>query len=125
MGCRGQVKVVDDKGNAVFLYTHHGAEELASVVADVIQSGAYGRLDDEEYLARIIFDEMKFKDAPRDTCFGIGTQIHTDIEVLVVVDVGKQELTVDRSMWGDGPVIGPIPFGEVTTHTGGMSDDAE
>ena len=52
------------------------------------------RLDDEEYLSRIIFSEMIKDHIDGETGYGISTGIHEDIEWLVSVDVPKQKVTI-------------------------------
>jgi hypothetical protein len=91
MGCRGQVKIKDDCGNgSVYLYTHWGAEELKEDVALVLARGK--RWDDCEYLARMIFDQMKGNDFG-STGFGIGTSEHGDIEELIMIDCENQQVS--------------------------------
>jgi hypothetical protein len=89
MGARAQVKIQD---TGVFLYTHWGAEEITEDVRTVIRRGK--RLNDPEYLARIIFDQMTLGQQGQDIGAGIGTQEAGDIEVLVTVDTERKLVTV-------------------------------
>ncbi len=89
MGARAQVKIQD---TGVFLYTHWGAGEIQEDVRTVIRRGK--RLNDPEYLARIIFDQMTLGQQGQDIGAGIGTQEAGDIEVLVTVDTERKLVTV-------------------------------
>lgn len=89
MGARAQVKIQD---TGVFLYTHWGAGEIQEDVRTVIRRGK--RLNDPEYLARIIFDQMTLGQQGQDIGAGIGTQEAGDIEVLVTVDTERKTVTV-------------------------------
>lgn len=76
MGSRAQIHIDDTD---VYLYTHWGSETLPKLLANVLADGK--RLDDPEYLTRIIFEAM-VEDASysKETGFGIGTQAHTDLD---------------------------------------------
>jgi hypothetical protein len=89
MGSRAQVKIED---TGVFLYTHWGADEIEEDVRTVIRRGK--RLNDPEYLARIIFDQMTLGQQGQETGAGIGTQEAGDIEVLVTVSCQRKTVTV-------------------------------
>lgn len=105
MGDRGQVLM---KPSGVYLYTHWGGYHLIKDVFTAINKG--WRWDQDDYLCRIIFDEMKRKgdDQPPEwshgpphamtdmgeTGFGIGTIEHADAYITVVVDVEKQAVTL-------------------------------
>lgn len=90
MGARAQVKIQD---TGVFLYTHWGSKQIVQDVRTVIKWGK--RLDDPEYLARIVFDQMTLGQQGSETGAGIGTSQHGDIEILVTIDTEKQTVTVD------------------------------
>lgn len=82
MGMRAQVKIED---TGVFLYTHWGSETLADVVKDTVKKG--WRLNDPEYFARILFENMIDAEDARgsETGFGIGTTEHGDLEYPAIV----------------------------------------
>ena len=83
MGCRGQV-LIESEG--VYLYTHWGADTLLDDVLRAVNSPkGQSRRTDGEYLARIIFCEMVKDDIDGETGYGIGTQEHGDIQLLVTV----------------------------------------
>lgn len=90
MGNRGQVKIIEN-GQSVFLYTHCGATQLVKDVRDALAKKE--RWNDAEYLARIIFDQMKHGDEGT-TGFGIGVSEHGDIWRLVIVDVDNNIVEV-------------------------------
>lgn len=85
MGARAQVFIKDA---GVYLYTHWGADNLENVVMQSLNSErGKNRRTDDEYLARIIFEDMIEAEGGRgeETGFGIGTSMHGDIEKLVTV----------------------------------------
>jgi hypothetical protein len=93
MSTRGQVFIKD---TGVYLYQHSDGYDLGDEVRSAIASErGQARRDDEEYLTRIIFEDMIGKRAGSETGYGIGTSIHGDIEYLVTVDVAAQTVTVE------------------------------
>ena len=86
MGARAQVLI---KETGVYLYTHWGSGSLEDVVNDAVNSRiGRSRRTDTEYLTRIIFCAMIKAggcDFDGETGFGIGTEEHGDIELLVTV----------------------------------------
>lgn len=112
MGCRGQVKIVSECTNQhdVYLYTHWDADTLPETVKRALAKN--WRWDDSCYLARIIFDEIVgVKGHGQETGYGICTARHDDIECLVIVNVDKQTVAIDRSMYG-GKKGQPVSFEE-------------
>ena len=97
MGDRGQVYIKDTK---VYLYTHWDASNLAENVEKAVAKG--WRWNDPDYLARIIFDVMTKGEQGGETGFGIGTQKHGDIWLLVTVDCKKQTVTVSEEHYIGG-----------------------
>lgn len=90
MGSRAQVHIKD---TGVYLYTHWGANHIEQ---DVIRAiGKQVRWTDPEYLTRIIFDSMKGNNIESETGYGIGTQVHGDIETLVTVSCDKKTIRVE------------------------------
>ncbi len=87
MGARAQVKVGE-----VFLYTHWGSSTLLKDVRAGLSKGQ-GRWNDSEYLTRIIFDNLrnpKFDDPV--TGYGIGAQLHSDLDCWLEVDCDEQKI---------------------------------
>lgn len=89
MGCRGQVKFQDTN---VYLYTHWGATDLPNIVQASLRRR--WRWNDPEYLARIVFDEMTRGSHDQETGYGIGTEEHGDIEMLVTLNCKEREVKI-------------------------------
>ncbi|MBT6051132.1 MAG: hypothetical protein HOG49_30400 [Candidatus Scalindua sp.] len=83
------------KNSGVYLYQHHDGYDLPMEVAHALSLEE--RWDDEEYLARIVFDCMKEGSSATTTGYGIGTVEHGDIEYLVVLDVKNQTVEIKYS----------------------------
>lgn len=90
MGDRAQVKVVLEN-KSIYLYTHWDGSELENIVISALKRGS-DRLDDPEYLARIIFSEMIKDDIMGSTGYGIGNHQHGDVHRVVIVDCDNQIL---------------------------------
>jgi hypothetical protein len=97
MGDRGQVYVKD---SGVYLYTHWSATELVDVVKRAIAKR--WRWNDDEYLTRIIFEEMTKGERDTETGYGIGTGKHSDVWRFITVDCSKQLVTVEDE--GEAPM---------------------
>jgi len=98
MGDRGQIKIVD---SGVFLYTHWRGNKLFDIVKKVILRGK--RLDDVEYLTRIIFCEMVKDEILDETGYGIGTSMHGDLDnPLVEIDVKNAKVIYDGETYNFG-----------------------
>lgn len=101
MSTRAQVTV---KGTGVFMYQHCDGYNLFTTVKKAVKDAVEaGRFNDEEYLNRMIFNRMTKDDPMGSTGFGISTEVHGDIEYLIVVDTQKgqvfeKNLNVDK--WG-------------------------
>jgi hypothetical protein len=89
MGTRGQVHIKDTD---IYLYQHFDAYNLPEKIRKVIEEGK--RLDDPEYLARIIFYEMIKDYKDQYAGFGIGSTQHDDIEYLVEINCAEEIVTV-------------------------------
>jgi hypothetical protein len=87
------------KDSGVFLYTHWGSGSIVEDVRAALASPAgRGRWNDEEYLARIIFDVMTDGQHGEETGFGIGTQSHGDLDFPpIVVDCGNKVVSASRT----------------------------
>lgn len=80
----GQIEIIGPYGR-VYLYTHQAANELITVISDVLCRVA--RWDDPDYLARMIFCRMIPKNKWDDELgYGIGTQLYKDVNILVSLD---------------------------------------
>ncbi len=99
MGARAQVHIQD---NGVYLYTHWGSGSIIEDVQIALESEAgQNRLDDPDYLARIIFDVMKRSDPIGETGFGIGTAEHDDNDLIVVLNCNERLITIVHHAWND------------------------
>lgn len=103
MGDRAQVRIIDYAGNdcpdvhetgGVYLYTHWHGYQLQHVVARALEFGR-SRWRDDEYLARIVFEEMLKLNPNSTTGFGIGTHKHSDIELLITLNCRTTVATVE------------------------------
>lgn len=100
MGDRGQVKI-----GKVYLYTHWGGSNLKEDVKTALAKR--WRWEDDEYLARIIFDVMTHGQNGEETGFGIGTSMHGDLNnPLVEVDCDKREVRIEKKKWSFEEFIG-------------------
>ena len=88
MGDRAQVKIKGHQDACVYLYTHWGGYNLEDVVRAAL--ALEERWDDTEYLARIIFCHMMGDNVKETTGYGIGTEEHGDIDLLITVDTIQQ-----------------------------------
>jgi len=102
MGRRAQVVVTEQKGAPdIYLYTHWGAGTLENDVAFGLVQGKE-RWRDSEYLARIILDSLGGRSfwpqcnrLPSEDGFGIGTVLHSDIEKLITISLGDQQVKLE------------------------------
>lgn len=93
MGCRGQIKIEE---TGVFLYTHWGAKTLANDLRNILKLDiAQNRIDDPEYLTRIIFSNLIKKDINGECNFGIGTSEIGDIEILITLDARNDVISIE------------------------------
>lgn len=111
MGARAQVQIGRKEGECVFLYTHWGA---GSLIQDVQRALARRqRWEDDEYLARIVFDEMRStcgegisaEDVEDETGYGISTQQHGDIELLIALNPETKKVSIHHIYQDDHTVM--------------------
>lgn len=89
MGARAQVSIqCNEKDPAVYIYTHWGTESLKEDVQTALAKK--WRWNDYEYLTRIIYDTVVGTEAGTETGYGIGTEEHGDIELLVQILPGQK-----------------------------------
>ena len=94
MGDRANVFVRDVKDGdvqGVYLYTHWAGHELAQTVHDALTRGT-SRWDDNQYLTRVIFDEMTKDDHGGETGYGISARIGDNGHQIIVVDPNQQRI---------------------------------
>jgi hypothetical protein len=91
----GQIEIVGPYGR-VYLYSHNTANELVSVVSDVLSRQV--RWDDPDYLSRMIFCRMIPKNKWDDELgFGIGTQLYKDVNMLITLDTVHQTIKISSA----------------------------
>ena len=91
----GQIEIVGPYGR-VYLYSHNTANELVSVVSDVLSRQV--RWDDPDYLSRMIFCRMVPKNKWDDELgFGIGTQLYRDVNMLISLDTVHQTIRISSA----------------------------
>jgi hypothetical protein len=91
----GQIEVVGPYGR-VYLYSHNTANELVSVVSDVLSRQV--RWDDPDYLSRMIFCRMIPKNKwDNELGFGIGTQLYKDVNMLITLDTVHQTIKISSA----------------------------
>jgi hypothetical protein len=90
MGDRGHIKIEQRDGESpVYLYAHWKATELPKILADALAHEK--RWNDNEYLARIVFDELSSRCSEFTGC-GISTSQHGDTWRVIKVDPQEQEV---------------------------------
>jgi len=92
MGDRANV-VVKERDEQVCLYTHWNGSELPSVLQSAMQRGA-DRVDDFQYLTRIIFCEMVKGREMQKTGFGITQNVGDGKERIITVDVDAKTVQI-------------------------------
>lgn len=91
----GQIEIIGPYGR-VYLYSHNTANELVNVVDEVLSRKV--RWDDPDYLARMIFCRMIPKDKWNEELgFGIGTQLYTDVNMLLSLDTVHQTIKISSA----------------------------
>lgn len=110
MGDRANFGIRHSNGDTVFIYAHWGGEGMLSRFANALKvTKAYGRLNDEAYATRIIFEQI-LKDAySPDLSYGITVNELCDNEHKVpVFFVAEQKVTLfdmDRGYGFDKQVV--------------------
>lgn len=111
MGDRAQVLM---ENSGVYLYTHWGGSGLLENVKTAIARKQ--RWTDEDYLTRIIFEQMVGEEQGSETGFGIGTKEHGDIEhPIIIINVEKQLVKFRKAAFADDPKIEPMSFDKFLT----------
>lgn len=105
MGDRGNIAVLHDKDNQVWLYSHWGGSELFKRLQGGLAFGK-GRWGDDSYLNRIIFchaiPEGQFRD---ETGYGISTRMQDNEYPILVVDLEhKSVFVIQEDELKDGQV---------------------
>lgn len=88
MGDRANVVVKED-GEQVCLYTHWHGHELPDILQSSLRRGAE-RVDDFQYLTRIIFCDMVKGHETKLTGFGITQNVHDGDNQVITLDLDKK-----------------------------------
>lgn len=114
MGDRSNIVIQQHDGARVFLYGHWQGAAALAVVAEVIHRGE--RLNDESYLARIVFAAMTRGYENEATGFGISAGSAPDSNYPhVILDVATQTAYLEADGWS--PTAGQkltraVPFAD-------------
>jgi hypothetical protein len=107
MGDRANV-VIKTNGEQVCLYTHWNGYELPKIVRSAMNRGR-DRLNDKQYLTRIIFCEMISGDVMGTSGYGISQSIGDGADKVITVDVDLRTVTVGEKQ--------PVQFEEFMRDT--------
>lgn len=81
MGDRGNAWIQFENGQTVYLYTHwNGSELMGTLARGLKRAKDSGRMDDESYAARIIFQEWTKGIEDEDTGAGIAPWFASDAQ---------------------------------------------
>lgn len=94
MGDRANIVIKSD-GEQVCLYTHSNGTVLPETLRAAMLRGK-DRLDDPQYLARIIFCEMVKGYEMDTTGFGISQTIHDGGDKVITLDVDAQTMMLGK-----------------------------
>jgi hypothetical protein len=93
MGDRANIKVTEEYGEPIYLYTHWRGYVLPMTLRDALQRGQ-DRWRDTPYLARIIFSEMIRERLMETTGYGISTREQDNEVGRPIIEVNTRTLTV-------------------------------
>lgn len=103
MGDRANVVIKSD-GEQVCLYTHWAGRKLPTVLQSALKRGN-DRLDDFQYLTRIIFCDMVSGHEKDLTGYGITQEIHDGDRQIIILDLDKNTVQINEA-----PPIGIADF---------------
>ena len=102
MGDRGNIYVRHGKEPGVYLYSHWGGHDMPSELREVLKRG--DRLDDAQYLTRIIFCALVGnRDWDKTDGYGISATPGDNEHALLVVDTEAQRVFVTEFPHGSAP----------------------
>jgi hypothetical protein len=103
MGDRSNIVIQfadDDDQKEIVFYTHWGGSDLpATLQAALLKAKNTGRLDDDAYLARIIFCTMVSDDPDGSTGYGIAPWISEEEHETIYVDTEVHTVTIGDLTW--------------------------
>lgn len=92
MGDRANV-VIKSNEEQVCLYTHWSGYELPETLQSALKRGA-DRVDDFQYITRVIFNEMTKGREMETTGFGITNKVHDNERDIIYFDADNQTITI-------------------------------
>jgi len=93
MGNRANIKVHDGGHEFVHLYTHWHRDSLPEALRAALRKAEQDhRLQDAQYLTRIIFDEMTALGCSDTTGFGITHYVQDGDDHIIIVNVPSQSV---------------------------------
>jgi hypothetical protein len=105
MGDRGNIKVYDERGSAVYLYTHWRGSEIYRVAKTVL--ALRERWDDVAYLTRMLFCELVRGEEFGSTGFGISTFLCDNEHTIIGIRPSAKEVSFENE---DGTLKGKMSF---------------
>ena len=94
MGNRANIQVKYQDGHDIFFYSHWDGSNVDKIVTSALSSErGKKRINDESYLARIIFCEMIKNDVLGETGYGISPYECEEGSPKCVVDMAKRLVT--------------------------------
>jgi len=95
MGDRGNIKIISGfkESPPLYFYTHWYGSDLPNIVVDAVKTASFaGRLTDESYANRIIFDVLTSRATDAYTGFGIATWQAGDADTTVTIDFKRKAI---------------------------------
>lgn len=125
MGDRSNIVIESTYGsetNRVYLYSHWDGE---NVIKSAVHGLSTGRATDNQYLARIIFDNMVGTDQGTETGYGISADIgDNEHPILVITDAEGTQVYFEQA-WSGKPstaLTRKVPYTEFLAIVKGIED---
>lgn len=112
MGDRATIRIKQEGNDtAIHFYTHWRGSEVNTVVSDALQrADREGRITDDSYCARIIFDTLTELEG---SSTGYGIIIGDDCRPF---DIGHASPSIVWTGWGKEPIVGFMDIHDNMTH---------
>jgi hypothetical protein len=106
MGDRGNIAILHETGDQIWIYCHWGGADLWEALKDGIEAGE-PRWEDESYFTKIIIGYVIPAESMREeTGYGISGRMQDNEHPILVVDIPKQSV---RIVMEDELIGGRIP----------------
>lgn len=100
MGDRSNIVIQFDDEHEIAFYTHWGGSALPETLQEALKKAqSDGRLDDEPYLARIIFCTMVGEEWAGTTGFGIFPGICEEEHETIYVNFDEKTVSIGSAIW--------------------------